>query len=203
MSKALWANSVMEAWVTTQHARRLSKFRRTILYLAAAGAAGAGATGEVASDLAASVATGAEGAATGVATFGSSVLAGDTAGVVTNALGATFSFATKPRYRAKLNVKRMTVRVEVNFESTLADSPPKTVSAAPPPRAEPMPALALGRCIRMTNTTRRQTKKRMTTEAYRRKSDMAPSKGSGIDKTTPKLLPNVRPLGDAVSKPFT
>jgi hypothetical protein len=76
-----------------------------------------------------------------------------------------FSRATKPRYRPKLSTKRMTVRVVVIFERTLADSPPKTVSAAPPPRAAPMPALALGRCIRITRTTRMQTRKRATTEA--------------------------------------
>ncbi len=59
----------------------------------------------------------------------------------------------------------MTVSVEVILESTLADSPPKTLSAAPPPRAAPMPALALGRCMRMMSTTRMQTTKRATTEA--------------------------------------
>jgi len=72
---------------------------------------------------------------------------------------------TKPRYRPKLSRKSRTVRVVVSLERTLADSPPKTDSAAPPPRAEPMPAFALGRCIRMIRTTRRQTRKRMTTEA--------------------------------------
>ena len=85
----------------------------------------------------------------------------------------------------------------------MADSPPKTVSAAPPPKADPMPALALGRCMRMTKTTSKQTRNRMTTEAYRRKSDMATSKGSGIDKTTPKLLTMIGTLGDSISEPFT
>ena len=60
---------------------------------------------------------------------------------------------------------------------TLADSPPKTLSAAPPPRAAPMPALALGFCIRMTITARTQTRKRRTMDVEMRKPDIAPSKG--------------------------
>ena len=95
----------------------------------------------------------------------------------------------------------MTVRVVVILERTLADSPPKTDSAAPPPRAEPMPALADGRCIRMIRTTKRQTRKRTTTEAYRRKSFIPVSKGSENDKTTPKSVPDVDPLANPVGPP--
>ena len=156
--------------------------------MVAAGAAGVEAAGVVA--------VAAAGAA-GVAVLGAVTAAGAIA------VGAFFSRATKPRYRPKLRMKRMTVRVVVILERTLADSPPKTDSAAPPPRAEPMPALAEGRCIRMIRTTSRQTRKRTTTEAYRRKSFIPLSKGSENDKTTPKSAPDIGPLADPVGQPVS
>ena len=125
----------------------------------AAGEAGAaGAAGVVA-----------EAGAVAVALAAGSTLAG-AAGLVAAVAGVSAEVVllarpTKPRYRPKLRRKRRTVSVVVSFDRTFADSPPKTDSAAPPPRAEPMPAFALGRCIRMIRTTRRQTRKRMTTEA--------------------------------------
>lgn len=159
----------------TQRTVRLSRVERTVDYLAGAGAAGvAGAAGAFAAGAAgaAGVVVEAVAGAVGAAGVAAAALAG-AAGVVGAAAvvaGVRAEFVllarpTKPRYKPKLRMKSSTVRVVVIRERTLADSPPKTDSAAPPPRAEPMPAFALGRCIRMIRTTKRQTRKRMKTEA--------------------------------------
>jgi len=113
--------------------------------------------------------TGAKGLADEVALTGALTGAG-LAGAVTvgtgaRAFGPLFSRATKPRYKPKLKTNKMTVKVVVILVRTLADSPPKTLSAAPPPRADPIPALALGRCMRMMSTTRMLTKNKKTTAA--------------------------------------
>ena len=74
-----------------------------------------------------------------------------------------FLMDLKPRKSPSERTRNRMMSTEVVFVSTLPASPPNADSAAPPPSAAPMPAFALGRCMRITSTVSRATKARMST----------------------------------------